>query len=123
MNDKECLQKLKLLNALMQDLFDNMDLDEAEAEEDKDKAEKEEDNTDLSPELHAGNLGSCRYPSDIWSCQDSCHNVTQDKGLLQRLEYNRDHTCYDKYQGKIKKHRINGRCHRYSVYPGLPSSL
>lgn len=43
MNDKECLQKLKLLNALMQDLFDNMDLDEAEAEEDKDKSEKEDD--------------------------------------------------------------------------------
>ena len=45
MNNDECIQKLKLLNAMMQDLFDNMDLDEAEQEEkkptDKQKGDKE----------------------------------------------------------------------------------
>lgn len=46
MTNEECLQKLKLLNSLMQDLFDNMDLDEAEEEEAKKekagKADKKE---------------------------------------------------------------------------------
>lgn len=44
MNNEECLQKLKLLNSMMQDLFDNMDLDEADAEVTKaKKADKKED--------------------------------------------------------------------------------
>ena len=41
MNNEECLKKLKLLNAMMQDLFDNMDLDEAE--EEKEPADKKKE--------------------------------------------------------------------------------
>ena len=40
MNNEECLQKLKLLNSMMQDLFDNMDLEEAEEEAKAKKADK-----------------------------------------------------------------------------------
>ena len=43
MSNEECLQKLKLLNSLMQDLFDNMDLEEAEEEAKAKKADKKED--------------------------------------------------------------------------------
>lgn len=43
MNNEECIQKLKLLNAMMQDLFDNMDLDEAEQEEKKPTEKKKGD--------------------------------------------------------------------------------
>lgn len=38
MTNEECLMKLKLLNSLMQDMFDNMDLDGEEVEgSDKDE--------------------------------------------------------------------------------------
>lgn len=40
MSNEECLQKLKLLNSLMQDLFDNMDLEEVEEEANRNKAKK-----------------------------------------------------------------------------------
>lgn len=43
MSNEECLQKLKLLNSLMQDLFDNMDLEEAEEEAKAKMADKKED--------------------------------------------------------------------------------
>lgn len=43
MSNEECLQKLKILNSLMQDLFDNMDLEEAEEEAKKaSKVDKKE---------------------------------------------------------------------------------
>lgn len=42
MNNEECLKKLKLLNAMMQDLFDNMDLEEADQEEKKPADKKKE---------------------------------------------------------------------------------
>ena len=41
MNNEECLKKLKLLNAMMQDLFDNMDLDEADEEKQPTDKKKE----------------------------------------------------------------------------------
>lgn len=42
MDKKETLEKLKMLNSLMEDFLDMMEIDDAEEEEEKKKPKKEE---------------------------------------------------------------------------------
>ena len=63
--------------------------------------EHKENDTQVTPLLDALYAAHRRRVGHVRTCKEACHDIAQNKRLLESLENDSHYTCYDKYIGKV----------------------